>query len=777
MTAGNGDLVFLWLLNFCLHSSLLLGMVWVIDRNRLVRSAALLEWLWRAAILASLVSATLSLSQSKSSLYGFTIEQTPAVQLTQSPETGLSKVEPVERGGKPLRLDPAYNLLDQPNTVDTVKNDIPFASDSISRTPVADIHRDSTDQPGLQTFLMYTWLLLVAGLICRLAQQYRRAHTKIGDRRQLPDEHPATIELNALWLQVNHSSELKNRPVLTVSDELISPVTLSGREICLPGWTLTDMDSMQRRAVLAHELAHCLRHDPLWFVALDVIQRCFFFHPLMHLARHKLIDLAEIRADETAVELTGDHRAVAESLTECASHYQPQHMIPGVAMANRPSSFINRIERLLSRPAGAIRNPGRRTISLMVIGMFVLAIMMPGFMYSAQAARSGTSTHIDTDRDGKLDNMSMSISRDGYRLEVDADGHFELNDDESDLARLDRGAELEIEETVDGSERRVEFNATRSGIERRVWIDGDEQEFDENTRSWLSELLPRVMRETGLNAEKRAARIHARSGSDGLLDEIQLIRGDYSTRRYIVWLARNDELDETQYGRLLKAAATVDSDYEMRQSLMQIAGHQRMSDDRAIALLDVGAAIDSDYELRTLVDHLVTESDIEKLAADRLIEVISSIDSDYEMRTAFMTMLHDADLTHDELNDTLGIASRMIDSDYELRVLLDELSDGAASDEELALGYLTAVRQIDSDYERRVALNNLVKQADGLEDIWVAVIETAAGIDGDYELAESLVAIADQMPSSDANREAYRNAAMRIGGQYERKRALDAIGG
>ena len=49
-----------------------------------------------------------------------------------------------------------------------------------------------------------------------------------------------------------------------VSDDLGSPVAALGRRIVMPGWALELLDRDQLAAMLAHEVAHLARRDPLW---------------------------------------------------------------------------------------------------------------------------------------------------------------------------------------------------------------------------------------------------------------------------------------------------------------------------------------------------------------------------------------------------------------------------------------------------------------------------------------------------------------------------------
>ena len=64
-------------------------------------------------------------------------------------------------------------------------------------------------------------------------------------------------------------------------------------EICLPQQALTQLDAEQQAALLAHELAHVARRDPLWLLLSGALECLFFFQPLIRVASRRMQDCAE----------------------------------------------------------------------------------------------------------------------------------------------------------------------------------------------------------------------------------------------------------------------------------------------------------------------------------------------------------------------------------------------------------------------------------------------------------------------------------------------------
>ena len=135
---------------------------------------------------------------------------------------------------------------------------------------------------------------------------------------------------------------------LTAAPGLASPVALPGREICLPQAIVTDLGREQQRGVLAHELAHLVRRDPLWLGIAQVMERLFFLQPLNWLARRELQVTAEYVCDDWAAHHVGSGLPLARCLLTVAEWIAgATGPLPEPAMAARGSHLMRRVERLV----------------------------------------------------------------------------------------------------------------------------------------------------------------------------------------------------------------------------------------------------------------------------------------------------------------------------------------------------------------------------------------------------------------------------------------------
>ena len=193
-----------------------------------------------------------------------------------------------------------------------------------------------------------------------------------------------------------------SRPIhLTAAPGIASPVALGGNEIVVPEAALSDLEEEQQRSMLAHELAHLVRHDPAWLTVACLLERFFFLQPLNRFARIRLQEAAEFLCDDWAVRRTGSSVSLASCLVKVAEwvHATPQP-IPLAGMAERRSQLVERIHRLLE---GRPMTHAPRTLWLSAAAVTLLgltAVAAPGITAagtSTPPSLSDDARHADAD--------------------------------------------------------------------------------------------------------------------------------------------------------------------------------------------------------------------------------------------------------------------------------------------------------------------------------------------------------------------------------------------
>lgn len=156
--------------------------------------------------------------------------------------------------------------------------------------------------------------------------------------------------------------------------------------ILLPLCLATSLTTEELRSILAHELAHIRRHDPLIHLLERLAEAVFFFHPAIWWLTRQLRLERENCCDDAAVSLGATRVTYAASLLRVAEWSQarrPQRVAAfGLAATRDPSALRSRIARLLEVDA-----PSRMRLSAAwpLIAALVLSALLLGNLATGQS--------------------------------------------------------------------------------------------------------------------------------------------------------------------------------------------------------------------------------------------------------------------------------------------------------------------------------------------------------------------------------------------------------
>ena len=188
------------------------------------------------------------------------------------------------------------------------------------------------------------------------------------------------------------------RPVeLRETSEVATPATVGWRRpaVLLPkGWA--EWDSSERRAVLAHELAHVLRGDYPIGLAAQVSLSMHFYHPMVHALARRLRLQQELAADALGARLAGGRRPYLTALANLALRQDPRPAAwPARPFLPTRGTFLRRIEMLrdpkaLQQPPLPLRGRAVTVATLVLAGLMVAGFRGPGSSSRAFAQESAT---------------------------------------------------------------------------------------------------------------------------------------------------------------------------------------------------------------------------------------------------------------------------------------------------------------------------------------------------------------------------------------------------
>ena len=332
-----------WLLTYLIHSTLLIGMVALVSRHLSDRHLPLKEALWRLALIGGLVTSSLQIALPMDPLGG-RIEIRPST-IFATASSGTMVTPPLAAGQEEIHTDgysPGSPAIDRVSSRWLLAVWIGVAS-------------------------LLTFLLLLAQI--RLGRLLRQ--------RQMIDTGP----LRSLLDNLRQASAIRQQVRLSSACGITGPLAkgwIRG-EICLPQRAILQLSAEQQEIILAHELAHLERHDPLWLLILRLLECVFFFQPLNKLGRRQLQEIAEYRCDDRAVRWTGRPLTMARCLADVAQWNLTRNP-PTPALTSHGKSLKRRVTRLLDRtcPLRYSRRPVW-WLPFAAVLMVLIVIGVPGF--------------------------------------------------------------------------------------------------------------------------------------------------------------------------------------------------------------------------------------------------------------------------------------------------------------------------------------------------------------------------------------------------------------
>ena len=264
-----------YLMNYLVHSTLIISSVLILGRFKLIKSQYLQDSLYKLALIGAFFSAGLVQLHSTSTV----VITKPSLSLSQhyfEPENSNSI--PVVRP-----INTAQNTINEP--VDYVEPSLESASYS----------KDWIRKINFVQILIGLYLVIFGFLLLRNFRAGLELKQILRHKKSL-----ANSELNQILENLKEKANYYQAVKLTYSDRLLSPIAMINNEICLPERVLS-LSPQEQENILAHELGHIIRDDPYWLLLATFIKTVFFFQVLNFLNSKALVNSAEYICDDFAL--------------------------------------------------------------------------------------------------------------------------------------------------------------------------------------------------------------------------------------------------------------------------------------------------------------------------------------------------------------------------------------------------------------------------------------------------------------------------------------------
>ncbi|NHZ88291.1 peptidoglycan DD-metalloendopeptidase family protein [Massilia sp. CCM 8733] len=266
--------------------------------------------------------------------------------------------------------------------------------------PSVQPQRDAYEADGLDDdidpleLLAQAWLALyVAGL---LAAGTRWVHAQRGLRALL--DHARPLDATALAQHAGFDAEpvadlLRRGLRVCETDASISPMLagLARPHLLLPRH-LRSFSDEQQRLIVAHELTHWKRHDPLWLHASMLLQTLFWFNPLLAVLTRRLNWAQELGCDHAVLDgRPAQQRKQYAAALVAQLKVQQESLGASIAFGHgSPASLRTRVGLIREQGLRAPGLPGKAAVAAALASVLGASLLLqPAFAW--RAAEPGVS--------------------------------------------------------------------------------------------------------------------------------------------------------------------------------------------------------------------------------------------------------------------------------------------------------------------------------------------------------------------------------------------------
>lgn len=332
---------------------------------------------------------------------------------------------------------------------------------------------------------------------------------------------------------------------------------------------------------------------------------------------------------------------------------------------------------------------------------------------------------------------------------IEYKGTIEVTDDDKDVKSISPGGYLEISKTTFGSKRKILIEASSGNSIRREYYEGRTKvNWDPAGKNWLAEILPEIVRSTGIAAESRVNRYFKQGGVEAVLNELSRLDGDYVIAVYSKHLLGKENLSNKELKQAIDGIAReLDSDYYLAQILKDNAEKLLKNESSASTYFEAVKKIESDYYATVVLKSALETYTPTAASLKKIMEASKEIGSDYYQATLLSEVLDLDNLTGQLLSEIIKTAQD-IDSDYYQAQVLSKALEKEGLSAESYNSLLDAVSNVSSDYYMASVFSKLATNQLEEETIMKIVSLVKERMSSDYYAASVLSKLMEEQELS-----------------------------
>jgi hypothetical protein len=338
-----------------------------------------------------------------------------------------------------------------------------------------------------------------------------------------------------------------------------------------------------------------------------------------------------------------------------------------------------------------------------ITGIFFLLFIQVSI--AQEASNSKIFIGSTENSDGKTHRHRMSFGV--YDFNVEYRGTVEVTDDDRDIKSLSDDGYVEISKTVFGSKRGIIIESLGGGKLKKEYYEGRSKiDWEPKGREWLNEILPSIVRSTGLGAEGRINRYYAKGGVPAVMSEISRLEGDYVRTQYGKLLFKKEIPNAELPSVITGLSDEIDSDYYLSTLYKDNIEKLLSTNEAADAFFKGSAKISSDYYKSVVLKEALNKYSTSPAQAKVILQSAKDISSAYYLHTVLVALLDQRVVKEEALNEMV-LVSKDTSSDYYRSVVLNRVLKLKGVSKVTLKNIADALSDIGSDYYKSTVLKSM----------------------------------------------------------------------